>query len=94
VPELQRVHAVEHGVLDLDLPHVLGVRRQYVDELHRLQPDAHQVLQLLVHRHREVVGDLDRVTVELVVNDDRLLRRAEEAHLERLVGRALHGGHD
>ena len=93
VPELDRVDAVEQDVLHLDLPHVRGVRRQHVDQLHRLQAHADQVLELLVQRDRQVPGHRHLVPVVLVLDDDALLRRAEERHLERLVGDVLHG-HD
>ena len=46
-----------------------------------------------VHRDGQVPGHGDLVAVELVLDDDALLRRAEERHLERLVGDVLHG-HD
>lgn len=48
----------------------------------------------MVHRDCEILGDLDRVAVELVVDDDALLRRTEERDLERLARRPLHGGDD
>ena len=93
VPELERLDAVEHDLLDFDLPEVLRVGREHVDQLHCLESHGDEVLQLLVHGDGEVAGHVDGIGIELVVDDDALLRRPEEGDLEGLVRRQLHGIH-
>jgi hypothetical protein len=80
----------KHDLLALDLPHVRGVRRQHVDQLHRFKAHGLQEAQLLVQGPRQVLGQLHPVAVVLVVEDDALLRGPEHGDLERPVGRVLH----
>src|SRR5438132_1564589 len=49
MPELRHLDALEEGLLHLYLPHLLRVGGQYIDQLNGLQPDALEILELLVH---------------------------------------------
>src|SRR6266852_2547140 len=44
------IQAFEHAVYSLDLPQVLGIRRENVDDLYGLQPSVPEVLEFLVER--------------------------------------------
>src|SRR5438132_10236815 len=93
VPELRHLDTLEEGLLHLYLPHLLRVGGQYIDQLDGLQPDALEILELLVHSRCYGLRQCYWITVVLVIDDDALLCRSEEGHLEWLLRRPLHGGH-
>src|SRR5207247_10330409 len=86
------VQTFEHAIHGLNLPQILCISRENVNNLYALQPKISQVFELLVESCGQVHRQCNVIVVVVIRYDHAILSWSEAADLERFIGRSFHSG--